>query len=83
MCLMLFQCKTVPISLTFSPDGKLFATLAMDRKVDVWYTYCILTFFLTKEICIFAAFGLFQALSVVGAGGTNTGAKNESGFPSP
>ena len=31
--LTLFQCKTIPISLTFSPDGKMFATLATDRKV--------------------------------------------------
>ncbi|XP_020615590.1 peptidylprolyl isomerase domain and WD repeat-containing protein 1-like isoform X1 [Orbicella faveolata] len=30
------MCKTVPVSLTFSPDGKLFATLAMDRKVRVF-----------------------------------------------
>ena len=29
----LFQCKTIPMSLTFSPDGKMFATLATDRKV--------------------------------------------------
>ena len=31
--LTLFQCKTIPTSLTFSPDGKMFATLATDRKV--------------------------------------------------
>ncbi|PFX32217.1 peptidylprolyl isomerase domain and WD repeat-containing protein 1-like isoform X1 [Stylophora pistillata] len=30
------MCKTFPISLAFSPDGKLFATLAMDRKVRVF-----------------------------------------------
>ncbi|KAJ7375635.1 Peptidylprolyl isomerase domain and WD repeat containing protein 1, partial [Desmophyllum pertusum] len=30
------MCKTVPISLSFSPDGKLFATLATDRKVRVF-----------------------------------------------
>ena len=27
------QCKTVPVSLAFSPDGKLFATMATDRRV--------------------------------------------------
>ncbi|KAK2569577.1 Peptidylprolyl isomerase domain and WD repeat-containing protein 1 [Acropora cervicornis] len=30
------MCKTIPISLTFSPDGKMFATLATDRKVRVF-----------------------------------------------
>ncbi|KAL9951874.1 hypothetical protein ACROYT_G044613 [Oculina patagonica] len=30
------MCKTFPVSLTFSPDGKLFATLSMDRKVRVF-----------------------------------------------
>lgn len=49
--------------------------------VHVLHSYFF--FFLTKEICILAVFGLFQALSVVGAGGTNTGGKDESGFPSP
>ncbi|XP_015779408.1 PREDICTED: peptidylprolyl isomerase domain and WD repeat-containing protein 1-like [Acropora digitifera] len=30
------MCKTIPTSLTFSPDGKMFATLATDRKVRVF-----------------------------------------------
>ncbi|CAH3165754.1 unnamed protein product [Porites lobata] len=30
------MCKTIPVSLSFSPDGKLFATLATDRKVRVF-----------------------------------------------
>lgn len=51
--------------------------------VHVLHSYFFLFFFSTKEICILTVFGLFQALSVVGAGGTNTGGKNESGFPSP
>ena len=31
-----FQCKTIPTSLAFSPDGKLFATMSQDRKVRVF-----------------------------------------------
>ncbi len=31
-----FQCKTIPTSLAFSPNGKLFATMATDRKVRVF-----------------------------------------------
>ncbi|XP_022087766.1 peptidylprolyl isomerase domain and WD repeat-containing protein 1-like isoform X2 [Acanthaster planci] len=30
------KCKTLPMGLTFSPNGKLFATLAKDRKVRVF-----------------------------------------------
>ena len=41
--LFLFQCKTIPMSLTFSPDGKLFATLATDRKVRYWQSFIYYT----------------------------------------
>lgn len=30
------MCKTIPTSLAFSPDGKLFATMATDRKVRIF-----------------------------------------------
>ena len=35
LMILYFQCKTIPVSLSFSPDGKLFATLATDRKVCI------------------------------------------------
>lgn len=34
--LCFIQCKTVPTSLAFSPDGKLFAMMATDRKVRIF-----------------------------------------------
>lgn len=35
LMMLCFQCKTIPVSLSFSPDGKLFVTLATDRKVCI------------------------------------------------
>ncbi len=32
------QHKTTPLSLTFSPDGRLFAVISRDRKVRVFHT---------------------------------------------
>ncbi|XP_048581177.1 peptidylprolyl isomerase domain and WD repeat-containing protein 1 isoform X3 [Nematostella vectensis] len=34
------MCKTFPVSLRFSPDGKMFVTMATDRKVRVFRFLC-------------------------------------------